>query len=367
MPDSTDARYMKQAIRLARRGRGLTSPNPMVGALVVKGGLVLGEGYHHAAGKPHAEVLALTQAGKRAKGATLYTNLEPCCHTEKRTPPCTDTIIQSGIRRVVAAIKDPNPQVSGKGFDRLLWAGIEVVEGLCAEDADALNVAYIKHAQTGHPWVTLKAAMTLDGRIATASGESQWISGKRARLEVDRLRAYADAVLVGIGTVEADNPMLTLRQLKGKNPLRIVIDPQLKISNKAHLATTLSTAPTLIFTTVKAPSKKIKQLQEQGLKVVVLSMQKGLIPFEAILDDLGKRGIMNLLIEGGGAVNGIALRAKGVDRVIFYIAPKMLCGDDAVSVVSGKAIKLLADALVLDEIKLRPLGEDIRVEGRIRK
>ncbi len=367
MPDSTDARYMKQAIRLARRGRGKTSPNPMVGALVVKNGEVLGEAYHHEAGKPHAEVLALAKAGKGAKGATLYTNLEPCCHTEKRTPPCTDAIIGSGIRRVVAAIKDPNPRVLGKGVDKLLWAGIEVVEGLCAAEAEALNAAYIKHARTGHPLVILKAAMTLDGRIATASGESQWISGKRARLEVDRMRAYADAVLVGIGTVLADNPMLTLRRLKGKNPLRIVIDPQLKIPLQSNLVTTVSSAGTLIYTTLKAPSKKIKQLQEKGLQVVALTMQKGSIPFEHVLDDLGKRGIMNLLIEGGGGVNGIALRSKSVDRVIFYIAPKMLCGDDAISVASGKALKMLSDAVILEELKWRQVGEDLCLEGRIRR
>jgi len=201
MSQSHDVLYMKRVLRLARKGRGMTSPNPMVGALVVSSGKVVGEGYHHAPGEPHAEILALSEAGNRAVGATIYTNLEPCCHTKKRTPPCTKAIIKSGIRQVVSAMKDPNPLVYGKGFEQLKNSGIKVTHGLLLPEAKTLNEAFIKHKTTGRPFVTLKAAMTLDGRIATASGESRWISGEKSRAEVDRLRAEVDAVLVGIGTV----------------------------------------------------------------------------------------------------------------------------------------------------------------------
>jgi len=358
---------MKHVLRLARKGRGLTSPNPMVGALVVREGKVVGEGYHHAAGEPHAEVLALEEAGRRAVGATIYTNLEPCCHTEKRTPPCTEAIIQSGIRHVVSAMKDPNPMVYGKGFERLRDAGIEVVDELLLSEAEALNEVFIKHKTTGRPFVTLKAAMTLDGRISTASGESRWISGKKARAEVDRLRAEVDAVLIGIGTVLADNPMLKLRKVKGKNPIRIVIDPQLKIPMTFHLVSNLESTETLILSTEGASAEKMQVLRDKGVTVVPLPDEQGMISFETILDHLGRRGLTSLLIEGGAGVNGMALRSGLVDRVIFYIAPKFLCGDDARGVVGGKAIGTLSSALSLENLKVRRLGEDIRIEGRIRK
>lgn len=354
---------MKQAIRLARKGRGKTSPNPMVGAVIVKNKKVVGLGYHHAAGKAHAEALALAKAGRRAKGGTLYTNLEPCCHTDKRTPPCTEAIIKSGIRRVVSAIKDPNPMVFGRGFKALRRKGIDVLEGLCSREAEDLNAAFIKYTRSGLPFVTLKAAMTLDGRIATASGESRWISGEKARLEVDRLRRDVDAVLVGIGTVLADDPMLCLRRIKGKNPLRIVIDPQLKIPLHSKLVTSISTAPTLLLTSLKAPSKKIERLQKRGIQLLMLPMQRGRISFETILNRLGKMGLMSVLIEGGAGVNGIALRSGQVDRVIFYIAPKLLCGEDALGLISGKGMKQLSSALLLENLRVRRVGEDICIEG----
>ncbi len=367
MSQSPDVLYMKRVLRLARKGRGLTSPNPMVGALVVREGKVVGKGYHHAAGEAHAEVLALAEAGSQAAGATIYTNLEPCCHTGKRTSPCTEAIIKSGIKSVVSAMKDPNPMVYGKGFERLRDAGIEVVDELLLSEAEALNEAFIKYQVTGKPFVTLKAAMTLDGRIATASGESRWISGEKARAEVDRLRAEVDAVLIGVGTVLADNPMLKLRKVRGKNPLRIVIDPQLRVPMTCNLISNLESTSTLILSTAEASAEKTQDLRDKGITVVPLPNEAGTISFESILNCLGQRGLTSLLIEGGAGLNGIALRSGLVDRVIFYIAPKFLCGEDAKAVVGGKAIEALSSALALENIKVKRLGEDIRIEGRIRK
>jgi diaminohydroxyphosphoribosylaminopyrimidine deaminase/5-amino-6-(5-phosphoribosylamino)uracil reductase len=339
----------------------------MVGAVIVKNGTIIGQGSHPGPGAPHAEVIALSQAGKRAKGATLYINLEPCCHTEKRTPPCTDAILKSGIRRVVAAMTDPNPLVSGRGFELLRRAGIEVTEGVLREEAAGLNEVFIKYVTTRKPFVILKAAMTLDGRIATADGSSRWITGEAARLEVHRLRSEVDAVLVGIGTVLADDPMLTARRPRMRNPIRIVIDPHLRVPLKAKLVTSVSEAPTLLVTTASAASEKIRKLEKEGAQVMLLPDSKGIISFEDLFERLGKGGVTSVLIEGGGRVNGMALRAGVVDKVIFYVAPKLLCGDDARSAVAGKAIPMLDDALKVEAIQIRKIGGDLRIEGYLKK
>jgi len=275
--------------------------------------------------------------------------------------------MQSGILQVISAMEDPNPLVSGKGFQRLRAAGIQVQQGLLGAEAAALNAVFIKNMTTGLPFVTLKAAMTLDGRIATASGTSKWISGEKARREVDRLRAEADGVLVGIGTVLADDPMLRLRKIKGTNPTRIVIDPHLKIPLSSKLVKTAQDTPTVILTTKEATLSDVQTLSDKGLMVRIVAMSEGQIPFVSILDDLGKHGVTNLLIEGGGAVNGIALRSREVDRVIFYISPRFLCGADALGVVTGKAFPHLESAPVLEDVKVRLMGDDIRVEGRLKK
>lgn len=363
----TDIDYMKQALRLARKGRGRTVPNPMVGAVVVKNGAVVGEGFHPGPGAPHAEVIALFQAGRRAKGATLYANLEPCCHTEKRTPPCIDAILKSGVRRLVAAMSDPNPLVSGRGLDLLRKAGVVVTEGVLRGEAERLNEVFIKYITTQRPFVTLKVAMTLDGRIATPEGASRWITGEAARLEVHRLRSEVDAVMVGIGTVLADDPMLTARRPGMKNPIRIVIDPHLKTPLKAKLVTSVSEAPTLLIATSSISSEKIRKLEERGIEVMLLPHSKGKISFELLFERLGKSGITSVLIEGGGRVNGTALRAGVVDKVIFYIAPKLLCGDDARSAVAGRSIPTLDDALLIDDIQIRKRGGDLRIEGYLKK
>lgn len=362
-----DEKFMKRALRLARRGRGKSSPNPMVGAVVVRNGKIVGEGFHSGPGLPHAEALALAAAGARAKGATLYINLEPCCHTAKRTAPCTDAILRSGVGRVVAAMTDPNPMVSGKGFQILRRSGVEVVEGALRSESERLNEVFIKYITTQRPFVILKAAMTLDGRIATRSGASRWITGEAARMEVHRLRSEVDAVLVGIGTVLADDPMLTARIKGVKNPLRVVIDPLLKTPAGARIVTSTAEAPTLFFTGPKAPSRKIVQFKNAGAEIRVMPGAEGVIAFGAILKELGKAGIASLLIEGGGGVNGMALRAGAVDKVIFYIAPMLLCGDDGKSVAVGRSVPALSEAVRLDRMKIRQVGEDLRIEGYVRK
>ncbi len=361
-----DERYMRQALRLAGLGRGKTRPNPMVGAVVVRDGRVVGTGSHPGPGLPHAELLALTEAGAAASGATLYTTLEPCCHLNKRTPPCTGAILRSGVRRVVTAMMDPNPQVSGKGVAVLRKAGIEVEEGLCLAEALHLNAPYVKFITTGCPYVILKAAATLDGRIATRSGQSQWITSEAARRDARKLRAEVDAVLVGVGTVLADNPRLTARISGARNPLRVVIDPMLKTPMDSHLLMETDDAETLVVVTSRAPKRKTALLQGRGVAVEVLPSQNGIIPFDLILSRLGQRGIMSLLIEGGSGVNGLALRSGIVDRVIFYLAPKLLGGGDAIGLFSGKAISDLAAAVVLRDLRVKKIGGDLRVEGVLR-
>jgi diaminohydroxyphosphoribosylaminopyrimidine deaminase/5-amino-6-(5-phosphoribosylamino)uracil reductase len=368
-----DEFFMRRALSLAKKGAGKTSPNPMVGAVIVRYGnggtppAIVGEGYHHGAGLPHAEVIALAYAGSKAKGAILYTNLEPCCHTEKRTPPCTNLVLKSGIARVVIAMKDPNPMVNGRGIKILRKAGITVTTDVLQNEAKQLNEVFVTYITTRRPFVILKAAMTLDGKIATKSGESRWITGEVARQEVHKVRSEVDAVLVGIGTVLADNPNLVVGKKGTKNPLRVVIDPYLKIQISANLIVSAQTAQTLVITTTAASAKKQKQLEQLGVKIEMFPLQKGGIPFKDILKRLGEMGITSLLIEGGGNVNGRALREGVVDKVIFYIAPKFLCGDDAKAVVAGKAISSLADAAFLHDVTIRKVGDDLCVCGYIGK
>ncbi len=359
---------MRRALFLARKGMGKTSPNPMVGAIILRHGKIVGEGYHHGPGQPHAEVMALGQAGRTAKGGTLYTNLEPCCHTGKRTPPCTNAIIESGIARVVIAMEDPNPKVCGRGVKILRKAGISVTTGLLKQDAQKLNETFTKYMTTKRPFVLLKAAMTLDGKIATKMGESRWISGRPARQEVHRLRSLVDAVLVGIGTVLADNPGLLANRRGFKNPLRVVIDPSLKIPVSTRLVLSCRETPTLVLTTRAASSIKLQELKQLGVRVETLpTSPKGKIAFQTILTLLGKTGITSLLIEGGGKVNGMALREGVVDKVLFYIAPKLLCGNDAKDVTAGVAIASLARAVQIQDMTVSHVGDDLRVEGYLQR
>ena len=360
-----DARFMAQALALAARGAGATSPNPPVGAVVVRRGRVVGAGYHRRAGGPHAEVLALRQAGAAARGGTLYVTLEPCCHLDKRTPPCVPLIVQRGIQRIVVATRDPNPKVWGRGLAALRRAGLQVEAGVGRPEADRLIEPYRTRITTGRPFVTLKVAATLDGKIATARGESRWITGPAARNFVHRLRALSDAVLVGINTVLADNPSLTARtgHAGSKTPRRIVLDPSLRIPLRATVLTD-GKAATMIVTTAAGSVSKRAILEKRGVEVLVLSARRGRIAWGRLLRELGRRGITSLLIEGGAEVNASALRAGAVDHVLWVLAPTLLGGRDAKSAIGGASPARLSEALRLKQTAVMRIGPDILIEGR---
>ncbi|MEK7349261.1 MAG: bifunctional diaminohydroxyphosphoribosylaminopyrimidine deaminase/5-amino-6-(5-phosphoribosylamino)uracil reductase RibD, partial [Nitrospirota bacterium] len=360
--------FMTLALRLAAKGRGKTSPNPMVGALVVKNGRIVGRGYHHGPGQPHAEIIALNQAGSRANGATLYVTLEPCCHLLKRTPPCVPAVIQSGVRQVVVAMVDPNPSVKGRGIAAFRRAGIMVTTGTAQEEAAQLNRAYLHWVRTGRPYVILKAGMTLDGKIATAKGESRWITGPRARQEAHRLRSQVDAVVVGVGTVIHDDPALTARlsdrplKLAPKQPLRVVLDSRLRTSPTARICAKQDQAKTLIVTTSRA-SRPRHPFERAGVEILSLSKKKGRVSLSALMTVLGKRGITSVLIEGGSTINAAVLREKLVNHVLFYVAPTLLGGQDAKAVIGDRSPERLAQALTLRHVTVRRIGDDMVVEG----
>lgn len=362
---------MHRALQLAEKGRGKTSPNPMVGALIVSNGRVVGQGYHHAAGEPHAEVLALQQAGRRAKGATLYVTLEPCSHLHKRTPPCVPAILQAGIRHVGIAMIDPNPLVRGQGVAELRRAGVSVKVGIAGSEAAAMNRTYSHWVKTERPYVTLKAGMTLDGQIATATGESRWITSVSSRREVHRLRSEADAVLVGIGTVLIDNPALTARRLPNlsglaaKQPLRIVVDSRLRISPSAKILSQQRQSPTIVVTTAAASGKKRASLERKGIEVLVLPSAAGRVGLGLLLKRLGQRGITHLIVEGGSEVNAAFLKAKLVNGVRLYVAPKLLGGLRSTGVIGGTSPRRLSQAVQLGRVHLRCLQDDFVIEGEL--
>ncbi|MGD1076535.1 MAG: bifunctional diaminohydroxyphosphoribosylaminopyrimidine deaminase/5-amino-6-(5-phosphoribosylamino)uracil reductase RibD, partial [Thermodesulfovibrionales bacterium] len=323
IPD--DTYLMRRAIQLAFRAAGRTSPNPMVGALLMKNGRIIAEDYHRRPGTPHAEALVIKKAGGKAFASTLYVSLEPCCHTDKRTPPCTRAIREAGIQRVVIAMKDPNPKVSGKGIRELEEAGIKVTVGTLEEKARRLNESYIKYMTTKRPFVTLKVAMTLDGKIATPKGQSKWITGETARRMVHRLRSTVDAVMTAIGTVKADDPELTVRtRLGGRNPKRIIIDPTLEIALDAQI---LRVPPETVIVTKeergKRISEKLNTLSMSGIKLMYF---KDKLDLNWLMEGLGEMGITSVLIEGGSSLNAHALGDGVVDKVMFFIAPKIIGG-----------------------------------------
>ncbi len=367
---SSDRVYMKRALSLAARGKGKTSPNPMVGAVVVQHGRVVGEAYHRQAGQPHAEILALQKAGPRARGGTLYVTLEPCCHSQKRTPPCAPLVIQSGLSRVCVAMTDPNPQVSGQGIKILKRAGLDVSVGVLEEDAQQLNEGYRHWIATGQPFVILKGAMTLDGKIATKTGQSKWITSERARQDVHRLRSHVDAVMVGIGTVKSDDPELSARGLKhstqrrkGRQPVRVVLDSHLRISSKAHVLTWVHEQPTIIFTTAQASPKKIQTLKDRGIQVWIVPQKHGMVSLKAVLNKLGKAGMSTVLLEGGSTLNATALHEGFVNQVRLYIAPKLLGGQDSKSLIGGVSPKTIDQAWHLENPELKKIGQDWLVVG----
>jgi diaminohydroxyphosphoribosylaminopyrimidine deaminase/5-amino-6-(5-phosphoribosylamino)uracil reductase len=355
-----DSYYMKRALSLAKRARGRTSPNPMVGAVLVKAGRIVAENYHRKAGQPHAEALVLDAVGGRAAGATLYVTLEPCCHVRKRTPPCTRTIMDSGVGKVVVAMQDPNPKVSGRGIKKLMDAGIRVSVGLFEERARALNEAYTKYITRGLPFVILKTAMTLDGKIATATGQSKWITGEKARRLVHRVRSDADAVVTAIGTVVADDPQLTARIRGGSDPLRVVIDPLLRIPPGAKI---LKTPPGTIVVT-KTENRKSAELEARGIMIIRYS---GRLDLKWLMKRLADMQITSVLVEGGSALNAHALDDAVVDRVMFFVAPKIIGGKESFTPVggSGRLARSLEDAYQVRNVRVRRVGEDMLVEGDV--
>ena len=359
---STDETWMRRALEIAERGRGAVEPNPLVGAVVVRDGHAVGEGWHQKYGGAHAEVNALAAAGETARGATLYVTLEPCCHHGK-TPPCTDAILRAGIARVVAAMSDPFPQVAGQGAAILRSAGIAVEVGLCEAEARLLNAPYLTLLAKNRPYVHAKWAMTLDGKISTASGESKWISGEASRRRVHELRGRMDAIVVGVGTVRADDPLLTARPPGPRTAARIILDSHLALPVTGRLVQTIADAPVMVATTLAAGAEDSKLLEAQGVEVLRLPSMGGLPAVKALLAELGLRRFTNILVEGGAAVLGSFFDTQAIDEFHVFIAPKVVGGADALAPVGGQGIERMAGALELAEWRVETIGTDVYLHG----
>ena len=361
---------MTAALNLAEKGRGFTSPNPMVGALLVKDYRIIGKGFHEGVGKPHAEVNAIDNAKESPINSVLYVTLEPCNHTG-RTPPCTQKILSAGIKRVIVAMKDPNPNVCGDGNRYLMEKGVDVILGVCEQEAKKQNEAFIKYVKTKRPFVIIKWASTLDGRIASKTGDAKWISNKLSRAEVHKIRHGVDAIMVGIGTVSADNPKLTARLPglinagKGRNPIRIVLDTALSIRENADVLG--PGAKTIIVTgDLKASPGallKKKRLAEKGVLILEMAVYENRIDLNTLMDHLGGMGITSLLIEGGSRVIASALSQKIADQVIVFYGPKILGGNDAIPAINGTGPEKLASAVQLKNISIKCFGDDVMIKG----
>ena len=361
-----DRHFMNMALDLAAKGQGYTSPNPMVGAVVVNDGQIVGRGYHKVAGGSHAEVNALDAAGEYAKGATLYVTLEPCNHTG-RTPPCTRKILELGVARVVAAMKDPNRNVAGGGAEFLEQNGVRVTTGVCEVEARKLNEAFVKFARTGRPFVMAKCAATLDGRIATRTGDSKWVTGETARRFVHQLRHRTDAIMVGINTIRNDDPSLTTRLSgsQGSDPVRVILDTHLSISPDARVLRQPSTKPTILVAGPPVAEYKRRALEKSGAQVLEVALKNELIDMNALMEQLGAMELTSLLIEGGGRVLASAFKLAVVDKVLFFYAPKILGGDDGVPICSGPGAVLMDECIRINDIDVHRLGDDVLIEGYV--
>jgi diaminohydroxyphosphoribosylaminopyrimidine deaminase/5-amino-6-(5-phosphoribosylamino)uracil reductase len=360
-----DIGWMARALTLATQGRGLTSPNPMVGAVVARDGVLIAEGFHERAGRPHAEAVALTHAGQRARGATLYVNLEPCNHSG-RTPPCVGAIIRSGIRRVVSATRDPNPRVTGGGTAALIAAGIEVTTGLLERAARDLNRVFFTAIDRQRPHVTMKWAMTLDGKIAAFDRTSRWITGPAARLEAHRLRSQSDAILTGIGTVLADDPSLTVRLDPPwpREPYRVVVDSRARLPLSAAMLRTGTPARILVAVGEDAPASRVAALESAGVTVLPCKSREGRVDVADVCGRLHGLDVTAVLLEAGGGVAGAFLDAGLVDRVAAFIAPTLLGGAGAPAPIAGGGLGL-GDAVRLTDVTARPVGDDWLIEGNV--
>lgn len=355
--------YMRRALKLAKKGMGHTSPNPMVGCVVVRNGEIIAEGYHEKCGGYHAERNALLSC-EDAKGAELYVTLEPCCHQGK-TPPCTDIIIEKQIKKVYVGSMDPNPLVGGKGVKLLQAAGIEVECGILKEECDRLNEVFFHYIEQRTPYVVMKYAMTLDGKIAASTGDAKWVTGEKAREDVHQLRKHYSGILVGIGTVIADNPMLNCRIEKGVDPVRIVCDSKLSIEEGCNLVNTAKEIKTIIAYTQGEEQKK-KSLEDAGC-ILLQAGQGEKVDLSILMKKLGELEIDSVLIEGGTEIHGAAIDAGIVDKAVVYIAPKLIGGKASKTPVGGVGIEKMADALKLQNIEVEMLGEDVRITGYINK
>lgn len=363
---SYDEKYMRFAMQLAGNAIGRTSPNPLVGAVIVKDNRVVGCGWHRKAGTPHAEVHALNQAGELAQGADVYVTLEPCAHYGK-TPPCAKALVEAKVKNVYGGLLDVNPKVAGKGFKILEDAGIHVEYGFLQDELRKQNEVFFKWIEHKKPFIVLKAAMTLDGKIATATGQSKWITNETSRAYGYKLRDIYDGIMVGINTVIEDNPMLTARVDGGKNPIRIVVDSSLKIDINANVVQDKS-AKTIVATTDKADKDKILKLQAQDVDVIVVDKDENdKVDIEKLLDILGQQNICSILVEGGATLSGSFVAKKLVDKVYFFIAPKIVGGKEAKTPVAGTGILNLQEALSLKDIQIEKLEEDILIIGRVDK
>ena len=358
-----DSLHMARALELARRGEGLVEPNPMVGCVITDDDEVIGEGWHRRFAFAHAEVEALAAAGPRARGATAYVTLEPCCHFGK-TPPCTQALIAAGIRRVVAALADPFPQISGRGFSELTAAGIEVEIGLMESEARRLNAPYLKRVATGRPWVIAKWAMTLDGKLATRSGDSRWISGPESREIVHQLRGRVDAILIGRGTAVADDPLLTARPPGPRTATRIVLDSRAALDASSQLVRTARDTPLLIATGPEATESDRARLAAAGCEVFVCDAADHRGRLSQLLDELGRRQMTNVLVEGGSHLLGSLFDAREIDEVHVFIAPKLCGGQAAPTPIAGEGVDRMADSLALDDLQIQHVGADLYLSGR---
>lgn len=359
-----DVKYMKKALELAKKGAGYTNPNPMVGAVIVKGGRIIGEGWHEVYGSNHAEVNAFNNAVEDVSGATMYVTLEPCSHYGK-TPPCANAIVEKGIKKVVIGLEDPNPLVAGKGIKILQDNGIEVITGVLKEEGKKLNEIFLKYITTRLPFCILKTAMTLDGKIAAYTGDSKWITNELSRKYVHEIRNRVAGIMVGIGTVLQDDPLLTTRldDSSGSDPIRIIVDSKAKIPLEAKVLNVESKAKTMIAVTEQANKFKIKALEDKGAEVITIQSKDEKVDLGYLMKELGERKIDSVLLEGGSSINYSAIKEGIVDKVNVFIAPKIIGGSSAKTPIGGEGIAFMKDAISLHDIEIYRFGDDVMIEG----
>ena len=360
-----DRQYMKMALELAQKGMGFTAPNPMVGSVIVKNGRIIGQGYHRKYGELHAEREALAACTEEPEGASIYVTLEPCCHYGKQ-PPCVNAILEAGIRRVIIGSSDPNPLVAGKGIRSLKDHGIEVTENILKEECDKLNEAFFYYIQNKKPYVVMKYAMTMDGKIAAYTGESKWVTGEAARIHVQEQRLKYTGIMVGVGTVLADDPMLTCRLENSRNPVRIICDSHLRTPLTSKIVRTAKTIPTILASSSK-DQQKIKNYEELGCQVLYVPEKNGHIDLNRLMELLGAAKIDSILLEGGGALNWSALECGIVQKVQTYIAPKLFGGEEAKTPVEGKGFPDPASAVLLKNSEIIRLGDDFLIESEVKR